>query len=293
MRAWIVIALVGCNHRQAAAPDAAHDAVASPDGPNGPPVPGARTPWQCPAIGTLPQFAATKQQAIAGCTEYMESASAGIAMVTCSAVQFVGPFGGTFAKAIGLPIAGFEQLFPEGNQAFGRTYINPPTPPIYRWDVYTQDAFGTWGQSSSTPFMAADGTGPTKNYEFGVPSRANPERQAFVHEGGTGGLPTILHLVASPAWSEVQQYSMTDLGLATTTGAPQLSSDGLRFVVSAVSASNQVGIFYADRATTADRFSPARLLFIAATAHPYLTDDCGRMYFDGSATTVVYVDHAP
>ncbi len=85
-------------------------------------------------------------------------------------------------------------------------------------------------------------------------------------------------------------YSATDLGLSSMANAPNLSPDGLRLVMPAISLTGSLQrVVCSDRPSTDARFRPAdELDAVAFVGDPFVTSDCGRIYFS-AVKSVLFV----
>ena len=122
---------------------------------------------------------------------------------------------------------------------------------------------------------------------LGTPS-AGPDRRIVFQE-----YASVVEIADSGAgWTEVRRYPIAELGSVSIQRA-SLSSDGLRFVFLSQAVVNNTSfnaVYYTDRATTSDHFGPARLVDTAPASveDPYLTANCGRLYFS-ALDTVFYL----
>lgn len=85
-------------------------------------------------------------------------------------------------------------------------------------------------------------------------------------------------------WTIVATHTTAELGVAGMFPA-NLSPDGLRIVFQGTGLSSVYGIYYADRANVGVPFNPASLLAASYLPDPFMTSDCGRLYFDAIGTT--------
>jgi len=160
---------------------------------------------------------------------------------------------------------------------------------ITRISEYAVEADGKarMARSSDIPMPA----GPA----FSRPSHG-PDRRLIYREFAVTGELLVELANSGAGWTEVNRYLLNDLKGESSSfelDEASLSADGLRFVVIAgyTGMVSTTAAFYSDRATLSDRFTPLRLIANApyAIQAPYLTEDCGRLYFSALGT-VFYLE---
>jgi hypothetical protein len=235
-------------------------------------------PFECPATGGTPTFSRQLNQLVQTCIEYSVSET-GRAAGFCNepaAQVSEGPAEGPLA-----PVAGLEstttdlietaKLSPEGDELYVR--IRPTSGTTGRFAVYTRTGSGfAYSHDITLPSPPTSAFG-----RFGTPSRG-PTRRMFV-QNNTGAFLEI-QLDSTGASTLIQTYDSTKLGgTIVTTVPPELTPDGLHFVV-ILADSDGSGVFYADRASLAEDFSTARRIAgVPTNLAPFLVGDCGRLYF--------------
>ena len=113
---------------------------------------------------------------------------------------------------------------------------------------------------------------------FGTPSRG-PVRRMFIHNSTEQGVREI-EVDDTGQSTTIGTYTDANFGMASIGVPGNLSADGLRLVFQGTPPDGQGGIAYADRASLADRFLPARMLTgVPSNATPFMTEDCARLYF--------------
>ena len=232
-------------------------------------------PYACPGPGTAPRFRAQLGQLpVPDCRSYTPSHDWKNALAECPTMGIMqGPLDGPLSVTISTD-AGYlfePRLFPEGDRMFVKDAV------ANRVDIYTRT--GTTWSSTSTIRGTASG-----DWYISNPSRG-PDRRAIVIEYTLEFGYAIIELVEQGGtWTPKPAYKLNNV----TFGAyPSLSSDGLRMVFQATPIE---GSFYAARATLDDPFDqPVALTTVPKqAAHPFLEDDCSRIYFS-ALSTVLYL----
>jgi len=281
---------------------------------DGPPAIDAAPPPQCPTVGTMdvPRFDIELTPIPARkCDSYVPT-TGGTAIAKCNDDQYLGHLATGIVDDV-LTVQALDpapsyiygvRAFPEGDSAL-LTYYTAAT---YETGEYRL-IDGAW-KLSGTPFSPPGA--PGYYYETSTPSRG-PVRRVMVIMYDLAYVQQLVEFeLSNSVWTEKRRTPITDLGVSYPT-APSLSPDGLRllFVASSPQAggggmldpitgggktelgSNDNPVYYADRASLDDPFSPPRPIPTVpdAVSSPYLTEDCGRIYFSG-LSTVWYLKQA-
>jgi hypothetical protein len=281
MRVWAAGALlvVGCNRifgisETGSLPPADAIDAAYFDAP-------ADAPFECPPIGTAPQFSRQLNQIIQQCVEYSLSTTGRAAGLCYDGVSQVseGPSDGPL-----MPIAGLEQdselhidyvrYAPEGDELFVRIWHQSTV--VGRIAVYRKSGTA-WVPAYD---VALPGGVTTDSFvRFGSPSRG-PLRRMMVRNTSSVSFDEI-EFDSTGASTLVQTYDAASIGATSLSGfAPNLSGDGLRMLVSAPLPGNSNAAAYAGRASLANPFGTAMALSdVPYSASPFMSDDCARVYF--------------
>lgn len=277
MRVWPVVLLVaGCNQIFGIAgtdPAPLLDAQYF-DAP-------ADAPFSCPPTGETPAFSQQLNQIIQYCLEPSASTTGrAVAMCSDNSVSQVaeGPLEGPL-----LPLAGFEQTAstyidlirysPEGDEIFVRIWTQGSV--VGRIVVARKT---TSGFTMHHDITLPSGETTDSFVRFGTPSRG-PVRRMILRNAPEPGVREIEVDDAGQS-TTIGTYTAADLEMASIGVPGNLSADGLRLVFQGTPPGGPTGIAYADRASLADRFLPARALTgVPISAAPYMTEDCARIYF--------------
>jgi hypothetical protein len=242
----------------------------------------ADAPFACPPTGETPQFSQNLKQIVQNCQEVSTSTTGRIAGLCRerSAQISEGPLEGPL-----VPIAGFEQVAPthidlvryapEGDELFVRIWQDDSV--VGRIVVVRQTASG-FSIDHDVTLPAGEAT--DSFIRFGTPS-GGPKRRMFIRNGSEPGIREI-ELDETGASTLVGSYTAADFGVDYFGVPGNITADGLRVVFLGSPPSSQAQPVYADRASLADRFSTARVLSgLPYNVTPFVTADCGRLYFDG------------
>ncbi|NVB82701.1 MAG: hypothetical protein HOV81_30270 [Kofleriaceae bacterium] len=241
-------------------------------------------PFTCPPAGTLPQFSPVLHQIQQNCRFYTRSADWATAECRDMPTRMAqGAPDGPFASIGGLeddfPFT-YEnpQLAPEGDELFVR--YSDPGAATGEIKVFRRSG-NSWTEAGA---VSINGVTITAEVAFGTPSRA-PNRRMFVSNYDISEIREI-ELDATYHGTVVATYTPQEVDTFLRS-QPNLTPDGLRIIFSVGGAGrDQVG--YGDRASLADRFT-FQLLPDAPTGEtPFLTEDCGRLYFS-AASSVLWV----
>jgi hypothetical protein len=240
-------------------------------------------PFACPQLGKSLQFSPTPVMLqITQCQEYTTSRVADLALAYCYTPQnaFVeqGPVDGALNPVPELAPGNNSytkpRVSPEGDQLVTLAFGNPGGFLRYRRS-------GTsWNADASAFTMPAQITLNDQVVMLSTPSRGPNRRMlALIDKAGATAIDELSD-DASDTLGFVKEYTPAGFGLMAAEG-PMLSPDGLRAVLRGVSAdSTKVGVWYMDRPSiTSDFGTPQLVPGIPDITDPFLTEDCGRMYF--------------
>jgi hypothetical protein len=244
----------------------------------------ADAPFTCPGSG-VPVFKQDPHQVTAmNCRSYTTAAAAGLATADCDGG---GAWGTTQNVYIVFPIdtdpspstatvltqaSSFASTLidPEGDQVFITYY--PPTSGLVL--VSYSSSGGSWSQGAS-PLLP---TSFDNNDRISNPSRRPDRRLLYFH-----AIDQSWHEVTEASagtWTEVRTHPE----LGGSADNPRLSADGLRVTASRYPSGGAFNApMYASRSSLDASFTP----FVQITtvpesaAYPFLSDDCGRLYFSG------------
>jgi hypothetical protein len=283
MRWWLVV-LCACNQVL---------------GLHGTHLPPPDAPPACPDFGTPPQFSFVLTQIGSKfCTDYTESASAGLAMALClepnsksSDYVETGPIGGDLAIASDIVAdVGFTNVSPrlsaDGDEAIVGAQSADGSSLVF--NAYSRSGT-TWTRMADRPFSANPG-------DMIGTITLGPQRRVLI----THALAAMNELDADTG-DPIATYQAGDLGLApfgstNYVGLPALSDDGLRLVMLATPAgtTNSIAV-YTDRASTTARFGPVQPLpGVPPAQELFLAHDCARIYYSSSAIhALFYAREAP
>lgn len=280
MRWSLLFVVGGCNQLLGLAPTTTDD---------------ARPPPMCPSIGSLPTlYGELHQLPLRRCDSYTPSRKSGTAIAMCDGTIVSGAIDQPMAPITLDPVPPRVERGPRLSAEGDRLLF-----PIYDADLskyeiaeYEPAANGTW-RSARPAVPYADVL-----TELSAPT-LGPDRRLVFQTYDTTITSLVLVELSDKGggWIENARYRIGELSLAAiTANYPNLTQDGLRLVF--VSDANVPGeryinqaVFYADRATLNDRFGTARVLDVAPhmIQTPYLTPDCGRLYFTALGT-VFYME---
>jgi len=273
---WSVLLVCGCNQVLGLTPTRTDDARPAP---------------KCVA-GSLPSlYGQLHQLPLKYCNFYTPSFEAGIAVAECEDQLMSGPIDKRMSP-LTLDAAPTRRergtrLSAEGNRLLVPIFDSD----LVQYEIaeYELQGNGTWASvGPATPYA-------TILREFSAPSRA-PDRR-LVFQDYDNGLVLVELSDQSGSWREVTRYPVTEVGaMAKQLNDPNLTPDGLRLVFRSETILPDghyvaAAIFYAERATLDERFANARVIDVAPhdVLYPYLTEDCGRLYFTALAT-VFYME---
>jgi hypothetical protein len=222
-----------------------------------------------------------------GCTAYTQSSTADLAIGVCTGVAGAsntlieqGPVDSELQGTDITPSAGFDfsyaALAPEGDQLW--VIRGEAAAGVATISVYDRAPPNSWTFAYVAYTLPATDTGAS----LSPPMRVGPDRHmlytvgADIHE---------LQELSLGVWSELRIYGRNSLGVMLF-GSATLSPDGLRMVFTGTSSGpgpGSPGVFYSDRASVTDAFTTSTFLEGPPVdgQTPFLTEDCGRVYFSG------------
>jgi hypothetical protein len=256
-------------------------------------------PPSCPEVGAPRYSRVLKQPITQNCREYTTNEDMTASLATCTSIMVIGS-AMSRADAVDAPLAPFAieptaaqrtftypRLSPEGDRLVVEQLYNGDgfdQPPLF--SVYALEN-GTWQHDHELvdPMLVA-GT-----EAFGTPSR-RPARIIRVELGTT----SFTELVEDPpgTWrTNGRNYPPNHFGITDFSSPVNLSPDGLR-IVFAARINNVAGTFYASRRTLDEMFGPAtQLEGVPPVVDPFMTANCGRVYFSGLGTSIFYAEWIP
>jgi hypothetical protein len=244
-------------------------------------------PRECPPIGTTPTFDAALHPIEGMCFGLTTTADGTLATAACNAVNGPkigqGPVEGPFTLVPSLDATApdhrdWPRLAPEGDELFTREWNTGTTTSKIHAFTRTADSYQP-AYTLPTTFDSFD--------QFGAPSRG-PTRRMFVRPQALPGAQEIA--IAGGTSTVVRTYTPAELGLNAVYSPPNLVADGLRAVVLARIDNNDLaGVYYLERPTLDTAWSVPKKLVALNAIDPFMTADCGRIYFQ-SAGTLVYVE---
>jgi hypothetical protein len=264
----VVLAVAACNQVYGLSETITIDAAYFDAPPRGIP--------HCPALGETLVFSPVLHQLHFDCIGYNASADVDLAVARCrdadSYQLYSGPRDGPFAPVPELPVSmpDFDvtsaQLDPEGATLLVATF--DLTNIVGDLRVYHRTDAG-W-------VRGADVASP--------PARASTISRGPDHRMlGTNGASDVTELSdASGSWQPVNTHTLSVLGVPSV-GAMWLSADalGVLFVANAFDVQDNRYMAYAQRAATSDPFGAAIRVSLPVMDDPFITEDCGRLYFSG------------
>ncbi len=263
----MLLVLAGCNQAFGLKPTGLIDAPSSTVGdaaPDGPPVCPTMPPME---VNSNAQILAGAQ----GCAWYSESRAANLAMIECNGAILAAPIGGTFSPLVIMPPAGSPTLIAPRLSADGQLLTVKAVNNVLamsKFALYRSTA-GTWTQVQVT---LPDASGAAQLSVMAVGSE-----HRMLYADGQGLLEELID-DGSLTWAAIQSVDHTAVASPSD---PYLSPDGLRAVYSGYPGSVGFTIVFATRAGVGDPFGLVLPITNAAPAGgAFLTDDCGRLYFD-------------
>jgi len=245
----------------------------------------AHPPPMCPRVGGVPTlYGALQQVPIRYCTHYTPSVDRSVALASRDVQTLVrGPLDHdvTEVPLVPPPTGNFTILpMPEGD----RVLVNVASSvgisaASIEYTIGTDGAAhaGTQYPLAQTVALSRPSGGPNRRMVYEEPG-------TLVELGDTGA-----------GFVEVRRYPLSELttDASVHVNDASLSPDGLRLVFIAANGGtiNTRVVYYTDRATTEDHFGPIHVLETAPSgvSHPYLTANCGRLYFS-ALDTVFYLE---
>jgi hypothetical protein len=238
-------------------------------------------PFACPPLGASPQFGSVFHQVVLqNCKDYTISAERQVAMALCDPGNgeyrydlTQGPIDGPLAIVPGFADPAwdlqFMRLSPDGDKLFLLYYST--TLFMYQIRAFHFDG-AAWQRDPDLAMLSSYA-------EFSA-ATAKPNRRAMLTDTSS----RLAELVEDDTgkWVVAAVHPPAELGLGVA-GAPKLSADGLRILVTGVVASGGgEHVYYSARASVVDPFPPAtQLLGVPNVRDAYMTEDCGRVYFSG------------
>jgi hypothetical protein len=241
-------------------------------------------PAQCPAIGTVPTFSRTDIFYSPNCLSYFP-AEAGVGLADCSPVLQGPPDSATLTPAT-VPSIYYvhPRPAPEGDRAIF-AHVSSSTLRPDEIDLLTYNG-QAWGNPTKMPIDA------TAVDDVGAPSRSTGG--AHVVATAANGTMFLEYVASGGTWTQLPAILPTALGLAGSSyvGDASLTPDGRRMVFFCQQTQGELAaLYYADRASIGDAFGMASKIAVDAVVgaidHPYLSEDCGRLYFTDSSTIFV------
>jgi len=257
-----------------------------------------RPPPACPALGGTPTFYGELHQlpAARDCVSYSPNVDLKLAAARCNDVLSIGPLDEPLAPITASPLVSYYKdgphLEPDGDH-FMMVWFDT----IVGQHAVAEFARGpddTW--TGGTPLHIA--VLGTAGFYISNPTAGTDRRMVYQDYDYSLQRGSVVELADRGAgWKELWRYSNAELFPAEPTTElyeQSLSPDGLRMVFTAAqditrpdgTTKTVWGTFYSDRATLDDHFTAAREIPAVPPDiyDPYLTPDCGRVYFEGLGT---------
>ena len=231
----------------------------------------------CPQAGVEPRFSPILHPVIdQDCASYAIAADTQRAYALCGGLIFSGPVDERLEAEPGLPVPTEElglanpRVSPDGDLLLVTTFDLTLTQTTYQ--SYSPGATG-WTRGPDLPLP-----------QFGnvsVPSRG-PDRRVIFYDSNVG---KEFRQDATGVWSEVRDVVF---GPSPGVHTVWLASDALRIVSWEQPSSGVSALYYADRPTRDDDFSPPRLFAGVPVTHDlFITEGCTRVYMS-SVQTIFY-----
>ena len=249
----------------------------------------ADAPYTCPQIGTTPTFSGLYHQLLEqSCSGYTSSQRANLATVECADsynfdVVEEGAIDGALTPSVfaasGPSPSRAPELGPDGDVMLAQD--NDPLMGTTTIALYTR-LNGVWSFSEDVLAVPNISEVPSE------PTRGATDRRFLLYPSLTGGAFDEIVETSPGMWSNVTTHTALELDISSW-NHPSLSPDGLRIVFSgSPSGTTTPRVLYADRATVDDPFHAATAISQPDADDPFLTEDCGRLYFD-ALETIFYV----
>ncbi len=265
MRAAILIVLSGCN-AVFGIKDTQHEYL------------DARVdhPPSCPASGPIAFTRMPQQRYLQDCSQLTESLDGRLAIAMCKLTNDTAPpvicqsVDGAPFLPLGLeemPTVQFSgpRLYPEGDELIVRSLS------ANALRHYHRGSDGTWTRDADLPLPA----GISFTYWASTPTMGSPHRLVIATPGAAAHFYEIEE--ATPAWQMVAELPATlELG-----GTAQLTADGQRLVVGG----SPPQLVSRSATGKLDSQSP---LDLPQLLDPFLTADCGRLYFSAFSSVLYY-----
>jgi len=271
----------------------------------------AQVPPSCPALGTVPTFKNELYQMPARyCYGYSASDATNTGVALCNSAVYAGAVEATMSPIPMSPLPttpGFVRIAPEGDRLYVGVYqqVAPYGTALHE---FAFDAAGATDRGSV--FSYTDGG----YFTASTPTRG-PERSSVfsLYDTATSATALVEIVDTGAGWHELRRTPLADLGV-TSLEEPSLSPDGLRLVFTSYGSGiiggggggwettstpsngaelppEMVGqpdqpLYYTDRPSRDQPFGPAQPLVTVPSfvQWPYLTEDCGRIYFSALNT---------
>ncbi len=233
-------------------------------------------PYACPPIGTPPRFGTTLRPAGVGdCYDYSIGTAANVAMAMCNSAP---SFGAVDQPLLPIALSGVTgtvirpMLAPEGDQALVTSVEMPASTTTV---AAISNIANDWTVTQTILNSASTGvsiSNPTQR----------PGPRHFVYWDPSNSALVEMVEQTDGTWTGTASYSAAELGVDAA-GNPSLTPDGLRLVMLVTRNGGMLGIAYADRASPSAPFSKAVDLNVTSAAvSPFMTPDCGRIYFEAN-----------
>ncbi len=242
----------------------------------------------CPPDGSPPTFSPTLHQIPQDCFGYTLSATTGLAIASCRGPETRGAISqGSIdheltASTMSWPDSGFTPQLqpPPVISADGDQMVALGADSVGNWAYasYQLQPDGSWLAASAMqlPFPAGNGDAVS------APTHRPNRRMLYLRSSFDGSLHELAE-DQTGAWQDVGVISIASLGLLYLQSI-ELSADGLRLIaIGETTTLPGDNALYSSRSDLSAAFPPPAVLASVppGAGHPFLTDDCARVYFDG------------
>jgi len=242
--------------------------------------------------GEVPHYAKRLHQVlIQACTEYTISPTTQTAIAVCfdgfELALAEGPIDKPLLK-IQIPLPNppyaYQQprLPPEGD----RLLIEQQNTSLVNAGPIADSIYTVFKRSGGAWVRDYDIPGIVGSQQIGRPS-ASPRAHWFVSSFST----VVEYIETTPrTWTAGTPFPAKDLGVDTVQGGINLTSDGLRAVFTGAIGMTR-SVYYVERNSIDEKFGRATPLEnVPEVDDPFLTDDCGRVYFSGLGTSIFFAE---
>ncbi len=231
----------------------------------------------CPALGVTPSFSSSLQSMVdTNCWSYSTSLTRDIAVAQCD----WGDTAGIGWGRIDEPLAAFPNLVVGTSATYSQPRLVPEGTELFlkRNSAGTIELLRyTINENNTATLAHVLGLTFSSSLRMGMPSQG-PVRRAMIDSNGISAAE--YEIAVDGSVRKLGSYTPAELGVEGFNSSLNLSPDGLRLLVAAYVAGDQVWM-YSDRANLETDFLDLRPIGVtfSGTADLSMAPDCSRIYF--------------